>query len=1055
MHKQVLSLLFIFLLMPCLAMAQRGTITGTVTGAESGRALPGVNVVVQETQTGAATNVDGQYKIRIESGTYTLRASFVGYQTERREVTVEAGSTTRVNFELSPSELGLDEVVVTGVAEGRQTANLGFSVESVGEAQLEEVPMSDPANALRGKIAGAQILQGSGDPASNASIRLRGSTSISNQGDQQPLIIVDGVITDGNISDIDMSNVESIEVVKGAAASSIYGSLAADGVIQIRTKRGSDTGNLQVRVRSEYGQSEIAKEYPKATRHPWVLDTIRAERPDGSTVTLIEPSQEELDSEIPKGSKLLKWTGRSQEIVAEDGRFDNRFPVLYDNIDNVFTGKPYVSNEVSISNQGDEYSFLASYSRLNQGGVVEPVDPYKRNSVRLNADYTPGGRLSASFSSSYTNTTAPDLSGEEQGQGDNYFYSVLTADPFMDMTEKNENGEFTNVPTGYSIQNSNWQNPLYVAQQREQEFERNRLIAGATLDFDVTDWLSLHGRQSLDKQWTNFETFYPKGYETPGRNEQINEGFESRGSEVKTTAVSELWTSLNQDFDDLSVEATLKYLFEDRTENFHGGSGSQYSAEGLRNLDALDQSTYDIDSYQQTERAENVFLTTTFNYDNRFIIDGLIRRDGSSSFGPEERWQTYYRGSIAFRVAQQFEIPNVQQFKLRASYGTSGKRPPFEAQYETYNVSSSGISPGVLGNKELKPATAKELELGLNAGFLERFTLEFNYAVTNTEDDYLEVPLSSAVGFNSQWQNVGNVRNTAVEFTFGGDILRGEDLNWRANVTYSRIRQEITDLGSRPAFTRSLPGTALDVFRVEEGQPYGAIFGNKALTSLDQLTVIDGTVLNRGGSSRDDFTVNEYGYVVPAGTKGTPDEQVVYAVDENGEKTTERIGNTQPDFTAGISTNFDYKGFGIYGLLDWSYGGDVYNYTKQLLYFNNQHKDLQEFAADGHHWGYANSSSTIYNQASASSYFVEDASYVKLREVSLSYTLDQSQLSAVFGETLQRVRLSVTGRNLLTFTDYSGWDPEVALRSNSTNFRLDEYSYPNYRTYTGSIELRF
>lgn len=1042
------------LLLPGLAIAQTGTIEGTIVDAQSGTTLPGATVKVQGTNIGTAADMDGKYVLQgVDPGTWTLEATFVGYSPKRTTVEVVANETITVDFELAPDVLGLDEVVVTGVGAGRETKKLGFSVAKVSSQQLEAVPATDAGNALRGKVAGIQVVQASGDPSSSPDIRLRGSTSIT--GDQSPLIIVDGVITSGGLNDINMQDVESIEVVKGAAASSLYGSLAGNGVIQIRTKRGSESGAPQVTIRSEVGASQVANEFPSATQHPWQINSLEVQLPDGSTQTLDNPTPDQIAG-IPAGSRISAWDGFG--TYDEERSFNNAYPVLYDNVDQVFTGQPFNTNYVSIANSAGDYSYLASFENFRQGGVLEPVDNYTRNTARLNADYTPTDRFNAKFSASYINVEAPNV--DELGQGDNFFYSVLTSEPFMDLTERNEDGEFATTPTGYGVQSSNWQNPLYVAQQREQSFDRTRLIGGVTLVYNVTDWLSVHGRQSIDRFDTKSQTFFPVGYQTPSPNEEINNGFDARGSTLSSTSITEAWTQVSKDFDTFNVEAIVKYLYEDRSFEQFSSSGSRYAVQGTRDLAALDPSTRDIDSFSSTERAENLFLNGKIDYKDKIIVDGLVRRDGSSSFGADERWQTYYRGSIAYRLTEDIEIPNVQELKIRASYGTSGIRPPFSAQYETYSATATGIAPQVLGNANLRPSEAAETEIGLNVGFLNRFNLETNYAVTQVTDDYYPVPLSSAAGFSAQWQNIGELESSAFEVALGGQALKTQDVTLNTNVTFSRVRQEYTDLGNLPPFTRdiALDGAdpALSLFRVEEGVSYGAIFGNQLATSISDLTVdADGNVLNAGGGTVDDYTVNSDGYVILAGTEGSEEERPVYVVDENGEQAVVQIGDTQPDFTVGFSSDFTYKGFGVYALLDWTQGGDVYNYTKQLLYFNNRHQDLQDYAAQGKDVAYADGASSLYNGGNATSHFVEDASFVKLREVALSYTFNSNQLSQVFGSTVDRIRLSAIGRNLLTFTDYSGWDPEVGLRSNATNFRLDEYAYPNFRTFTGSVEFRF
>jgi TonB-linked SusC/RagA family outer membrane protein len=1043
-----------------MAVAQdTGTVRGVVIDAQTQNPLPGVNVVVQEEQMGAATTADGTFEITgVPEGSYTLRASFVGYQQYSTTIRVQGGSTVQQRIRMQPSNVGLEEVVVTGVAAGTKTEKLGFDVSKVSTDELQAVPASDPANALRGKIAGAQIVQGSGDPSEDASIRLRGSTSIT--GDQQPLVIVDGTITSGGLKDISMRDVESIEVTKGAAASALYGSLAGNGVIQIRTKDGSGGGDLQVNVETEVGASQLAGDYPTATQHPWQMNNITVVTPAGDTSTV---SGEQAVRNVPSGSKVISWPGREDEDFADDGLFDNPYPATYDNLENAATPQTSYTNYVSVSGSAEEFNYQLSVENYVQGGILKPVDNYNRNTFRLNADYSPNDRFEFSANASYVTSEFPFVEdGTEQSQGDNFFYSILTADPYIDVTQKNDNGDYAFEPTGYNVQGSNWSNPFYVAENREWTVDRQRLFGGIEATFNITDNWFVRGRQSIDRTDERETQFYPVGYKTPDDDAQLASGTDFRYDGVERDLITEVSTQYSTEFRDLAVTTVAKYLYEDREFDQFDAFGDGRAARGVRDIAALDPDSYDIESTLTEEKTENWFLNLDLDYDDTYILSGLVRRDGSSLFGEEQRWQTYFRGSLAYRLTQDFEVPNVSQLKLRTAYGTSGSRPPFEAQYATYSAVSGGLEQESLGNPNLKPSTTYELSAGVDATFLERFQLSATYARSRTEDDYLDVPLTGGTGFNSQWQNIGEVEATSVEASLDAQILNREEMSWNAGVTFSRVRQEITDLGPRPPYTRDTD-TALSLFRVEEGQPFGAIFGNQLLTSLDQLTTNEnGEVLNRGtdvnGDGQltvDDYEINSQGYVIPAGTQGTADEQPVYMVNENGDKAVTRIGNTQPDFTMGLRSNFRWKGFGVYALVDWSQGGDVYNYTKQLLYFNYRHKDAQKFAEQGKHYAYTGASGTIYNKAAASSYFVEDGSFVKLREVSLSYTFDQSQLSAVFGNSVEQIELGVKGRNLLTFTDYTGWDPEVGLASNATNFRIDEYAYPNFRTYTGSLSVRF
>jgi len=1025
MFKKLLTVIIMMLCTFQLAYSQ-GSVSGTVTDARTGEPLPGVSVVLSEIQRGAATDLDGEYFIAdVPSGTLTLTVTYIGYTRYTQEIQV-GNSTVVQDISLEQDILGLEEVVVTGVGSGTQTTKLGFSVAKIDGSNLEEVPATNLGSALQAKIPGVTIVKASGDPSAAASIRLRGSTSIN--GDQSPLIIIDGVITDGNLSDINMQDVESIEVVKGAAGSSLYGSLAGNGVIQIITKRASKSiDRPQVTVRSEYGFSEIADKFPTTDKHPWVNDaTLTAD-----------------------GRFVDTWPGFG--TFDGDRVFDNPYPVTYDNTEAIFTGQSYNTNYINIANSSGSFNYFVSFEDLTQNGVVENLDDYTRQSVRLNADYLYKDKFKLAFSGSYVNSEYPDIN--EQGQGSNFFYSALSAPPAIDFTERNPDGTFTNNPTGYSL-GSNEQNPLYVAQNLQDDENRERYVVGINASYEVTDWLSLNARQSVDQRYQLNTFSTPVGYQTPTPSQTLNNGFEGRTTIDQTTSITELWAASNFQVDDFNINLIGKYLFEDREFESYGFSGYNYSVSGIRSFGALDASTFSISNTLQEERVENLILDGTFDYQDKIIIGGMIRNDGSSLFGEDERYNIYYRGSLAYRVSEDFEINNVDELKVRASYGTSGNRPPFRAQYETYTAGSTVLLPNILGNSEIKPSTVAELELGVDVAFLGKYNFVANYAVSNVENDYLLAPLSGTSPFAAQFQNVGEIENKTFELGLSGNVINTRDVQAGFNLSFSTTEQTVTDLGGVAPFTRSAGG-AIDLFRFEEGVPYGAMYGNKFIGSIDDLTVVDGVVVNiAGGFTPGDFSVNSLGHVVLTQDQGTEDERPMFLVNESGDPEVVNIGSTQPDFQLGISGNYNYKNLGLFMVWDWSQGGEVYNYTRQLLYNRNTHQDLEDLTVDGYDPQYLLAIDGLYNGSEAVSWFVEDASFLKLREVSLSYTLTNQTLGAL-GDYLRDVKLSVIGRNLLTFTEYTGYDPEVALRTNSTNFRLDEFAYPNFRTFSGSVQVRF
>lgn len=1025
MLKKLLTVISILLFTFQLAYSQ-GSVTGTVTDARTGEPLPGVSVVISEIQRGAPTNFDGEYQIPdVPSGTYTLTVSYIGYTGFTSEIQV-GNSELVQDIELEQDVLGLEEVVVTGVGSGTETTKLGFSVSKISESNLQEVPATNVGSALQAKVPGVTVVKASGDPSAAASIRLRGSTSIN--GDQSPLIIIDGVITDGSLSDINMQDVESIEVVKGAAGSSLYGSLAGNGVIQVITKRASkNIDRPSVTVRSEYGFSEIARKFPTTDKHPWVNDATLTD--DGRFV----------DS----------WPGYGE--FDDDRVFDNDYPVTYDNTEAIYTGQPYNTNYVNISNSSGNFNYFASFEDMTQSGVVKNLNDYERQSVRFNADYLYEDKFKLAFSGSYVNTEYPDI--DEQGQGSNFFYSALSAPPAIDFTERNLDGTFTNDLTGYSL-GSNEQNPLYVAQNLQDDVNRERYIVGLNLSYELTDWLSLNARQSLDKRYQLETTSTPVGYQTPTPSQTLNNGFEGRTTIDQTTAITELWAASNFQVDDFNINLIGKYLYENREYEEYGFSGYDYSVSGIRSFGALDASTFSIGNTLEEERVENLIMDATVDYRDKIIVGAMVRNDGSSGFGEDERYNIYYRGSLAYRLTEDIDINNIDELKLRVSYGTSGNRPPFEAQYETYTAGSTVLLPNVLGNSEIKPSQVAELELGVNVAFLEKYSFEANYAKSNITNDYLLVPLSGTSPFSDQWQNVGEIENETFEFALSGNVINTRDFQAGFNLSFSSTDQTVTDLGGLAPFTRAAGG-AIDLFRFEEGVSYGAMYGNKFISSVDELTVVDGTVVNiSGGYSPGDFTVNSLGNVVLTENQGTQDERPMYLVDENGDPEVVNIGSTQPDFQLGLSGNFNYKNLGLFMVWDWAQGGEVYNYSRQLLYNRNTHEDLETYTQEGFDPQYLLAIDGLYNGSEAVNHFVEDASFLKLRELALSYTLTNQTLGFV-GDYLQDVKVSVVGRNLLTFTEYTGYDPEVALRTNSTNFRLDEFAYPNFRTFSASVQVRF
>ncbi|MEO1486646.1 MAG: SusC/RagA family TonB-linked outer membrane protein [Bacteroidota bacterium] len=1013
--------------------AQEKSITGTVSD-QSGLPLPGVSVVIVGTTTGTQTDFDGNYALTASVGD-VLRFSYLGLRTTSRTV----GASPRIDVQLEEDAQALGEVVVTGVAQGTSKKKLAFAVETVPVTGVQSVPTPDPASALVGRVAGAQIVSGGGNPLRNQAVVFRGASSI--EGSTQPLIIVDGIITEGFLNEFSTQDIKSIEVVKGAAASSLYGSLAGNGVIQIITKQGT-TEKPRVTLRFENGFSETQESYPLARNHDRLLDA------NGNF-------------DVSSGS-----------IVPDpDGLFDNPWPgQIVDNVDRFVTAQPYQQITASVSQRLDKVAYYTSLERTEVAGILNGIDPLVRTNARLNLKIDLSDKWQLDMTNYVVRRVGQEVS--QAGQGDNLIFNLLTSDPTVDLNQRDETGGFVPFFEGNGFLNE-YQNPLYVARNQEQALEINRLTSAINLKYKFNDNLTADFQLSTDRGSQRLITFFPKGYVSGSQfNAAQDNGFinDLRASRARVNAFAQL--NYNNSFEDFNLRSSLRYLHEDVKNEFTTASGSNFLTEGVR---TLQQATENIQIFsgEFREKTQNVFFSADLDYKDKIILGAFLRGDRSSLFGEDNRDQFFYRGSFAYRLGEDLTVDWIDELKFRASYGTAGLRPNFGDIFETFNVTQGSITPLQIGNPDLQSPTISELEVGFDFGILDKLLLTFNYATSETEDAILTVPLSGAVPGAIQRQNVASTEYDSYEVVFSGTPYNTDNFTWDFGVTFAAVDNQITDLGDVAPFNRNIAvgfgdqiianvdeDPAVNVFRVEEGQPFGALFGNRLVRSLDELTVVDGLVINEGlNLPLSDFSVNQFGHVIVTANDGQTGlvnaggEQAIRAWDEDtNQLAVEVMGDTNPDFIMGFRNTFTYKNLRLYTLIDMQIGGDVYNYTRQFLYFNDRHADLDTFGAAGQPSSYANASSTIYNGANPIDYFVEDASFAKLREVSITYTMDGDVLGPKI--PIDNIQFTLSGRNLYTWTDYTGYDPEVAL-SGSPIFKLDEFSVPNFRTYAASIQVTF
>jgi TonB-linked SusC/RagA family outer membrane protein len=1025
-----------------------GTITGTVVDATSGRTLESAQVYIEALNMGGLSNQQGRFLIlNVPVGTHDVRAELIGYTGTTESVTVTAGQTTTVEFRINATALRLQELVVTGVAGETPRVKLPFTVERV---DFEEMPVPSPSaeGLIQGKVAGVKVVRGSGKPGSSASIMLRGPTTLT--GSQSPLIIVDGVITDNTLADVESLDVSSIEIVKGAAASSLYGSRAANGVINIMTKRGAGLriDQSRITVRNEFGSQDLEGRIGLSQSHPYKVNA------SGTAYVACDGTEFQWDQIGDDITVCLDAIDGSQD-PARTFQDNGYVGQTFDLIDQVFKGGQFYKNYVAVEGKTGNTNYRASFTNDREEGVLQGNDGFRRKNFRLNIDHQVWDNLDISLNTYYADSKQDDV-------GSGPFFSLTFLPPNANLRKLDEDGTLAIGADPLSLE----ENPLYEIENRETTNRRNRFMGSVFVRYSAASWFDVEANYSVDRADFNRTDFRPKGFKQLEQDPLDGDLFKS--DVLSNDINSSITASINYAFGDLTTRTKLRYLLEDQHTESFDVFGQDFAVADIPTLTNI-QGNEQINSSITDVVSEGYFFITAFDYQGKYVGDVMVRRDGSSLFGPDERWQTYYRGSAAWRIAQEdwWSIDAINEFKLRYSYGTAGDRPRFSAQYETYSVSQGQIRPVSLGNRNLKPAFATEKEYGLDMVLFNKYALTFAYADSRVEDQILRVPLPGFAGFQSQWRNAGTLESTAFEASLEASLYQTPDMSWSARVNFDRIRQEITELNVAP-YQNSF-------FWIREGEPLGAFYGHRWAASCADL---------QSSASCSDFAKNDDGYLVYVGAgNGVQDgiSKMLWGtsgdsgdnsydwgmpirsieLDDKGEETNfVRLGNTTPDFTLSWSSNFRYKNLNLYALFDMEHGADIYNQTAQWAQREWRNSDSDQAGkADGLKKPVAYYS-VLYDVNDFSSHFVEDGSYLKLRELSLQYTIDNDQLATLFGANalgLESARINLIGRNLKTWTDFKGYDPEVGQASGGSSAvgRLDNYQYPNFRSITASVELIF
>jgi TonB-linked SusC/RagA family outer membrane protein len=1094
------------------AQAQRAVIRGTVV-SEAGQPIEGASVFVPELALQTATDAAGKYTItipgtRVRGQAVNLRVRMIGFRPGSRTVTVTAGEQS-FDFTLAPDVNRLEEIVVTGMMEGVERNRAPVDIAHVDVADLP-VPAVNPIAMLAGRVPGANIVSGTRRPGDQPSVLLRGPTSINAQDrSQDPLYILDGVIINGSLPSINPADIENVEVVKGAAAASLYGARAGAGVIQITTKSARlARDGLTWNARSEVGQSDIEREFPLARYTTLLMDptnsrfcvAVTAQPMCARTVDYyaeaarinnapgdfaLTPAKFPLDpgASTPSGAlrnnfQAKQWPGRTFNAVKQMVQ-----PKLFNN------------NNLDVTGRFGETQFYASGSWTRQEGAIRFLNGFERWTGRLNVDQRIGTMWSVSLRSYYAHSFED---GSNVGNGGSAFFRLTRIPANVDILKTDTLGR---LYVRANVQNSGDQNsnPLIQLQGQRDELRKDRFIGGMTVRFVPANWFDLEGNASYDYASNVERSFQDKGYRatTASRASGTSIGYVNDAQSESKAFNASVNATLRHDFmTDLHTRWSLRYLYEQQDNDSRSGGGNALAAVGVPVLGNA-TSGIGIGSGYSSIRQIGLFAGVSADYKDRYIVEGLLRRDGSSLFGQNNRWATFGRGSLAWRVSQEpwwFAPDFMNELKLRASRGSAGGRPNFYAQYETFAVSASGVTLGTLGNRNLKPEITTETEIGADIEMLHSVGVTITHAQSTTINQILPVPVPAEKGFGQQWKNAATLENKTWELSLNVPIIRRRDLSWSWRFSYDQTVTTLTKLDVPPFnFGVDYQQAAEQIFLAREGERYGTFYGKSLVRSCSELPA---GFSSDCGTATSSFQVNDQGFLVWTGGRSPgdgitsnlwqaslPGASAPWGVPLNwGMLITLRdtscinaprvdcpaaqvpLGNALPKWNFSITQNFQYRRLSVFALLQGSVGRKVWNEGRQWAYLDYQTSDgdqlgrtVQQAKPIGYYWRssppeHPAGINGFYQTLAPNSYFVEDASYAKLRELSVSYNLGPI---GGWGNWTA----SLVGRNLFTMSGYHGFDPEVGKPGSTSGSAainaVDAFNYPNTRSLTFGLSTSF
>jgi TonB-dependent starch-binding outer membrane protein SusC len=1074
MKKNLLmTLLFTFSLCSSI-FAQDRKVSGKVTSAEDGSGLPGVTIRAKGTNVGTQTDVSGNYSIAIPTATTKLQFSFIGMTSEE----VNIGTQTVVNLKMGTDVRQLSEIVVTGVGVATNKAKLAFAVESISSKSLPQAPTASIDQALVGKIAGAQISSKNGTPGAGANIVLRGINTI-NRG-TTPMIMIDGIqVAATDLNSIDLNVIDRIEVVQGAASATIYGAQGANGVIQLFTKKGKN-GALNIDFSSSASQNTYLNigGVRKAQTHAFGTDASNNVLSAGAGNPIL--TQDPITG-LYNGNVIYN----PLDVNSNMNKPYNANLKYYDHLASFFVPANTLNNSLSISGGKDKFDFAFSLSNNYQGSNVTNNGDFKRTNITVNvgAELAPKLKFRSITQLVYTKNTI-------KSNDRNILFAINNTRPFANYDQPLANGDFA----GYvgDAAGVNGFNPNYYQQYLNHNGNKIDVIQNLNLNYELNKFVELDAKYGVNfqrdediftygNQTTNPNiaalpsNYYLSNYASDKKGEIDNFSITKNAQNFLATAT--IRTDFVKDFNlNVPITTSTQLSFDwrkqtnDQYVSYQLGlptytpfTPAQGTTTLVRPFSVSGTTANPLGTYTEPFVTYGYVVNQRVEYGEIAGVSGGFRSDYSSAFGGGSKPFTFPRGDAYVRLSsigfwKNSAIANtLSEFKVRAAYGEAGIQPrPFDryVTLSTRNVGGIGAFyfPTAQSNPELNVEVSKELEIGTdlslnlskNVNVLNDIRLSATYWKRNTEGAIWNVDAAPSTGAGTIKTNAFGIGSNGIQAQISAMAFKSKDFVWNTTINFSKQTSEITSVsGNGEIVIISSAGSTNYVLKA--GEKIGQLYGFKALNSL-QWKKPDGT-LEIPENQQSLYEVASNGFVVSKATK-----QPYFTADRYS------FGDPNPAFNMSFINDFTFKGYINLGFqFDWIQGSHIYNQTKQWMYRDGIHSDYEkELTVNGQAGAWTAFYRGVYAQRQANGtkdYFYEDASFVRLRNVSVGVDLAR----AFNMKTFKKLQLVFSGRNLLTFTKYTGFDPEVSSGTDNSAWDrgTDHNTMPNLRSYQVALNFGF